>query len=77
MSESIVVTRVMKGYRLPEGEYIIEEWNASAGIWKQERSSTCSQKILRSIRKILQRNYNKGTLAFFRVSGYLFTKNHK
>ena len=30
--------KVMKGYSLPEGEYIIEEWNASN--WDKETKET-------------------------------------
>ena len=61
--------KVMKGYSLPEGEYIIEEWNASN--WDKEtkeRSSVPGAKDIKIYKKDPSKDYNKGDLvAFFRV----------
>ena len=61
--------KVMKGYSLPEGEYIIEEWNASN--WNkdtQEREPVPGAKDIKIYKKDPSKEYNKGDqVAFFRV----------
>ena len=55
--------KVMKGYSLPEGEYIIEEWNASN--WDKEtkeRSSVPGAKDIKIYKKDPTKDYNKGDL---------------
>ena len=58
--------KVMKGYSLPEGEYIIEEWNASN--WDKEtkeRSSVPGAKDIKIYKKDPTKDYGKGEPVLF------------